>query len=188
MTINAIIVMLRGGTLASDGCANKAADIVIQDNSQMALLIAALQDRDDVVRARAAHAVERVSRKLPRLVLPHYSLLVKLARHDPVPMVKWHIVMIMGNLSAISRLVDSSTKILLSLLNSKGEGVFVKSWAIVSLTILAKKYPLKRKLILRELTNFEGDNSAAIRSKVTKAIAVLADETIDLPKGWSKIG
>lgn len=186
--MNALLAMLKGGTLASDGRASEVGDLVIEDNKQMSLLIDALQDQDDVVRARAAHAVERVSLQLPGLVLNHYSLLKMLAYGDPVPMVKWHIAMVLGNISHIARLADSSSEILLHLLKSDGEGVFVKSWSIVSLTIIGKKYPLKRERILGELKKFECDERAAVRSKVTKAIAVLTDETKDLPKGWSKFG
>ncbi len=70
----------------------------------------------------------------------------------------------------------------------ESEGVFVKGWSIVSLTIIGKKYPLKRERILRELKKFERDERASVRSKVKKAIEVLTDETKDLPKGRSKSG
>ena len=70
----------------------------------------------------------------------------------------------------------------------EGEGVFVKGWSIVSLTIIGKKYPLKRERILRELKKFERDERVSARSKVKKAIEVLTDETKDLPKGRSKSG
>jgi HEAT repeat protein len=184
--MNDFITMLKGGSLISDGRADDVAAAVLDDPQRMDALIDALLDRDDVVRGRAAHAVEKVLREKPSLAAAHFPLLRSLAFEDPVPMVKWHIAMVLGTISDNTDLIDGSLDVLFHLLSSSEEGVFVKSWAIVSLSIIDKRYSDRRDLIVAEFRKMESDRRASIRSKIRKALSALTEPGRPLPKGWDK--
>ena len=64
--------------------------------------------------------------------------------------------------------------------------VFTRSWAIVSLCIMARKYPQVCQDVLENLTPLQQDGSIAIRSRIKKAINLLTDPEAEFPKGWIK--
>jgi HEAT repeat protein len=64
--------------------------------------------------------------------------------------------------------------------------VFVKSWSISSLTILALDNPDNKDEITSKLKALENDNSAAVRNRTSKALQTLEDGK-KLPKGWMKV-
>jgi HEAT repeat protein len=70
-------------------------------------------------------------------------------------------------------------------LADESEGVFVRSWAIVSLCIIGKKYPSLKKQIAGILTKFKEDKKLSIRVKVAKTLACLENNE-PIPKGWQK--
>jgi len=181
--MNRILEMLRGGDLRSDGKADEAADEVLGDPSLFPLLAEGLGVTDDVVRGRAAHALEKVSRMRPELLDGLLDSITEGALGDEVPMVRWHLTMILGNLDLSPGETDGAIDKLLRLL---GDGsVFVRSWAIVILTILGTRDSTRRKEITMEIRALRDDESVAIRSKVSNALAALEDGK-PIPKGWIK--
>jgi hypothetical protein len=63
--MNDLLRLLTGGDLRSDGQANEVADFVMANPSRLNDLLDGLQDINDVVRGRTAHAIERISRTHP---------------------------------------------------------------------------------------------------------------------------
>lgn len=182
--MNEILGLLSGGDLRSDGRANEAADQVIENPTLILDLVAGLGEPDDVVRARAAHALERVSRSHPEMMRPYLGQLIEMAEKDAVPMVRWHLAMIFGNLAVFKEEAGSLTTALYHLLEDGS--VFVQSWAIVSLCILGRRDRGRGEEILRRIKAHQNDRSTAIRSKVIKAIRLLEDEHVPMPAGWVK--
>ncbi len=135
--MNDLLKRLQGGTVVSDGAANAVADFVMAEPDQLDKLVEGLRFSDDVIRARSAHALERISRRRPDLVLKLLPEFIDLALNDPVPMVRWHIPMILSNLT----LEGSDYEIVLSLLFRllHDNSVFVKNWTISGLAIWANK-------------------------------------------------
>ncbi|HSF80687.1 MAG TPA: hypothetical protein VLA49_05615, partial [Anaerolineales bacterium] len=64
--------------------------------------------------------------------------------------------------------------------------VFTVSWVIVSLCILARKYPEKNDQILNRIAPLKRHDSIAIRSKAGKAIKLLTQADAQFPQGWLK--
>jgi HEAT repeat protein len=182
--MNEILEILSGGTLQSDGRANEAADIALTSPVYFAQLVEGLSDHDDVIRARTAHALERISRSQPGMASELLVRFAELALNDRVPMVRWHMAMILGNLPLSIETEDLVFDALFHLLADPA--VFVKSWAIVSLTMLGRKQDSRRGEICGRLARLQGDKSPAIRSKVLKALKILVDENEPLPGGWVK--
>ncbi len=175
---------LSGGDLRSDGRAPEIAEIVLQDRSLLEDLLGCLDSDDAVVRGRAADAVERVARLNPGWLLGEMPRLLSLARSDPVPMVRWHMAMILGYLAVYPEWADALAEVLLELLQD--DSVFVRSWAIVSACILARWYPERADEITDQITHLQHDKSIAVRSKVRKALSLLVASDLPFPKGWLK--
>jgi HEAT repeat protein len=182
--MNEIIVMLSGGSLISDGRANEAADRVLANPELFDRLIEGLSESDVVVRARTAHAMERISRTHPEMVKGLLPKFIEMATFDPVPMVKWHIAMIFGNLPLPVESVDEIIPVLFRMLEDPS--VFVKSWALVSLTILGRQFKPLRGAIVDHIRLLLNDRSIAIRSKANKAVKILENDDELIPAGWIK--
>lgn len=182
--MNPILEWLSGGDLRSDGMANEVADIAIKNPQLFDEVYAGLEEADDVIRGRTADALEKISRKRPEFLRDHVSQLIRMAKEDPVVMVRMHLAMIFGHLAIYEELVDELASVLLFMLDD--QSVFAKSWAIVSLCIIARKYPQKRDQIVSSVMQLQKDSSIAIRTKVRYAIGVLTNEGSPFPKGWIK--
>ncbi|MEW6718626.1 MAG: HEAT repeat domain-containing protein [Chloroflexota bacterium] len=175
---------LAGGDLRSDGMASEVADTVLKNPHLINELMEGLRVPDKVVRGRTAHALERISRFQPDTLVNHLPKLLQVAQEDPVSMVRWHIAMILGNLTIYEEWVDRITERLLDLLQD--DSVFVKSWAIVSLCVLGRKYVEKREQITQEIMPLLRDSSTALKTRAEKGVRVLMNDETPFPKGWIK--
>jgi hypothetical protein len=62
--MNTLLQKLSGGDLRSDGRADEVAEEVTRNPRLLGQLFEGLSEHDDVIRARTAHALERVSRTM----------------------------------------------------------------------------------------------------------------------------
>jgi len=181
--MNELVALLAGGDLRSDGRGDEVADEVMQNPALYPLLLEGLDEEDDVVRGRTAHALERVSRVQPELLLPDLSQFIILSLEDELPMVRWHLTMIFGYLSLFPGETDRLVEALYALLGD--ESVFVRSWTIASLCLIGRDYPARRGEIIGRIVPLTQDPSIAIRTRTKKALTVLEDGA-PLPAGWQK--
>jgi hypothetical protein len=183
-TMNALLEMLQGGDIRSDGRGDEVAEIVLEDPARFDELYAGLDEPDEVVRGRTAHALEIIARSEPELLSQHTGELIALSQQEDLPMVVWHLAMIFGHLGALGEQIDRLVQACLDLLYD--QGVFVRSWAISSLAVLGCAYPEKKLFIIRNLRGLLPDSSKAVRSRARKAIQVLGAEDHPMPEGWNK--
>ena len=163
---------------------NEAAEFILENPRLLDELFDGLKSPDDVIRGRTADALEKVAREKPGLFAAHIPELILVAENDQVAMVKMHLAMMFGHLVVCGEKINEITAALINLLED--ESVFTKSWAIVSLCIIAKKYPPKGKNIFGSIAKHQDDKSIAIRTRVRKALALLGNEEAKFPKGWIK--
>jgi HEAT repeat protein len=180
---NPLLEKLQGGSLISDGRANEVADQIIADPQLLPKLAEGLRDTDKVVRARTAHSLERISRQRPELLNGLLSELLALALHDPVPMVRWHIPMILANIKVEEEYPEAIFETLYSLLIDNS--VLVKSWTIASLTILSGKQNPWHEETIRRLRPMTKDVSDSVRTRAVKALNTL-EKNQPIPQGWQK--
>jgi HEAT repeat protein len=181
--MNQLLLMLRGGDLRSDGEAHQVARIVLDNPALLSDLLGGLEVDEQVVRGRTAHALEKIARDQPEWLQPHLSILLA-AGDDPLPMVRWHMAMIYADLALFEQEVVVLTQKLLEMLDDTS--VFVRSWAISSLCIIAKLYPASNAEITSRISAYSQDESIAIRARVRKALEALLAPTNPLPAGWLK--
>jgi HEAT repeat protein len=175
---------LSGGDLRSDGMASEVVKVVLENPGLFDELFTGLSEPDDVIRGRAADALEKVCRSRPDLFVDRLSELCQIVRQERVAMARFHIAMILGHLAPYSDLVDDIAGMLFELLDD--ESAFVRSWAIVGLCIVGRKYPVRAGGIVTRISLLQRDASAAVRSRARKAVNLLIDENAPFPKGWIK--
>jgi len=179
-----LIDKLKGGTLISDGNADQVAEEVLATPALFNQLMGGLEVKEDVIRGRAAHAIEKISRIHPDWFIPNLPILTALVQDDPLPMVRWHLVMLLTNLAAISDNVDRIIDILLNRLQD--ESAFVQSWAISGLCILGRHAPARAAEIIHALRPLRNVHGTAVRSRASKAVEFLENPYLPIPKGWVK--
>ena len=183
--MSALLDQLKGGTLISDGNADRVAEEVLAHPHLFDELLGGLKAGEDVIRARAAHALEKVSRIHPDWFIPYFPLMTTLAQDDLLAMVRWHLVMLLTNL-ALSN--ENTNQILDILLNGlQDESVFVQSWAISGLCTLGRHYPQRAAEIIQALRPLRNVQGLAVRTRATKAVELLENPFLLIPKGWVKI-
>lgn len=182
--MNPLLAALAGGDIRSDGEANRVADLVAENPGLVDDLTQGLLSTDGVVRARTSHALERLSRSKPELFANYLPLFIRTGKKDREPTVRWHIAMLLGNLTLLRDQKNTITSTLLHMLDD--ESVFVKSWTIVSLCLIAREYPDKRGRILKRIAPLKEDRSAAIRARARKAVELLMFDGLKFPAGWIK--
>lgn len=182
--MNQMFYWLSGGDIRSDGPSNEVASLVLKNEQLYDELLENIMVEEDIVRGRAADALEKIARSRPDLLVEDLALLIKVGHEDTVPMVRWHIVMIFGHLALYDEQIGQLTKALLDFLQDKS--IFVKSWSIVSLCIIGRVYSDENTRIMQAIIPLEHDNSVAIRSKVKKAIPLMMNSKMPFPKGWVK--
>jgi len=182
--MNQILSWLSGGDLRSDGMSEEAAEFILENPQLFDELFAGLKSANDVIRGRTADALEKVARVKPDLFIDRLSELINIARNDQIAMVKMHLAMIFGHLVVCDQKIEEIVSALLILLDD--ESAFTRSWSIVSLCIVGKKYPSKSENIFESIARYQTDSSIAIRTRVRKAIELLGNEDAQFPKGWVK--
>jgi HEAT repeat protein len=182
--MNDLLELLKGGDLRSDGAADEVAADVIENPELFDLLFDGLYEKDDLIRGRTAHALEKVSRVHPEIFGQYTDKLIEFAKKDHLPFVLWHLAMLFVNLDYSQAKKKEIISILFYLLEDKS--VFVKTWTISRLTILAMENPDEKDGIIGKIKSLENSKSAAVRNRVSKALDVLERDK-SLPKCWSKI-
>lgn len=179
-----ILEWLSEGDLRSDGMSNEAADLVLKNPELFDDLFEGLSVSDDVVRGRTADALEKIARARPDLLIDRLPKLLQVAEGDHVAMVKMHLAMIFGHLAMYEERLLELVSILLDLLDDGS--VFTRSWAVVSLCIIGRKYPEEGHHILERIEPILKDRSIAMRTKARKAVDLLTNKDATFPKGWIK--
>jgi HEAT repeat protein len=176
--------LLAAGDLRSDGFANEAARIVIDHPETLAELMDALEAADAIVRGHAADALEKVARTRPAALAPWFPRLAAQAQADEVPMVRWHLAMVLGHMTTVMELIPAARQVLLRLLHD--ESPFVRSWAITGLAIIAMRRPHAGGAIARAIAPLTLDGSAAVAKRAQTAIRALTTPDGRLPRTWVK--
>lgn len=94
-----LLNLLSGGDRRSIGRANEVADYVFLNAALIPDLIQLLYYSDEVVRMRAADALEKITDKQPNLIINHVDKLLKIGKSSSQQEVHWHIAQIIGSLS-----------------------------------------------------------------------------------------
>ena len=160
----------RDPTSAKD--AEQVAGEILENPGRLPLLIEGLEDPEDIIRAKTAHALERIADASPELLANYVPTVTRLARSDPVPMVRLHMAIILGEIPVEPEDLDRVIGTLEHLL-AEDDNLFVKSWSIVSLTRIGMRVPTRKPGIVDAIWPFREQGDGLLQAKAARAIEVL---------------
>ena len=178
-----LLSILKGGDLRSDGRANEVASMILDDPSLIPEAVKGLSVSDPVIRGRTADVLEKVARIHYEKFIPYLPLLLEKAVDDDVYMVRFHLAMLLGYLEVSGKERRLIVEALFTLLGD--ESVFVKSWSIVSLTIIGLNEEEHRESIIDHIEPLLNSDSKAVKRKAENSLAMLHSRK-EIPTGWIK--
>ena len=176
--------MLSQGDLTSDGLANECVRIVRSQPQLLPDLVDALASETPAVRGHAADALEKVARTLPREIAAWLPQIVEAGLHDELPMVRWHMAMVLGHLSPVRKTVPTSIRTLLRQLADPSP--FVRSWAITSLCRLGRDHPSEQPRIAPRIAKLTADPRPSVAKRARTALRLLMCPEDRPPTSWVK--
>lgn len=176
--------MLAVGDLRSDGLAAEVADLVVARPDLLDDLMAVLTDPNPAVRGHAADALERVSRRYPERIERLLGRLLRISAADGAAMVRWHLAMILANVTRSAATARSTTPALLALLDDPS--ALVRAWAISGLCLIGRRFDVFADGILPAVKKRSNDRSIAVRHRAPTAIGLLVNPDRPVPGSWVK--
>jgi hypothetical protein len=174
---------LAEGDLTNDGRSDEVVSLVKELPAAFEDVFACLQSPNPVVRGHTADALEKIGRKRPDLFLPHIDQILLIIEKDTVPMVQWHLAMLLGHLAVYPQYHRRFAEALIPLV-AHGKS-FTQSWAITSLAILARLSPDLQAEAVQAISDCQNSGSAALRKRAERALAALVEGGLFI-KGWVK--
>jgi len=184
ISMNRFEPLLSQGDLTSDGLANEVVRIVGDRPQFLPDLVEMLAGETRAVRGHAADALEKVARKHPVEVAAWTPQIVEAAQSDDVPVVRWHMAMVLGHLSVVPAAVPTAVQTLCKQLADPSP--FVRSWAITSLCRLGRDHPDQRGRILPRLVQLMRDPRPSVAKRAQTAVRLLSHPETRLPASWVK--
>jgi hypothetical protein len=171
------------GDLSTDGRVDEVVDIVAQNPDAFEDVFACIKSDNPVVRGHTADALEKIGREHPDFFLPHIDEIITILEGDHIPMVQWHLAMLLGHLAIYPQYPGVFVPVLINLLEENQ--VFTQSWAITSLAIIAVLAPEFQQQVVDAIAQYENAPSAALSKRARHALEVLTSGK-SFPKGWVK--
>jgi HEAT repeat protein len=176
--------LLAVGDLRSDGLSNEVVRIVLSRPERLPDLVESLASNNPATRGHAADALEKIARKLPHAFLELLPSISRRATTDEVPMVRWHLAMLLSHVSSFPQASCTATSTLLKLIQDPSP--FVRSWAITGLALSARRRPGSARRAIRAISPLTRDESPSVAKRASTALRALTDSQGRIPKSWLK--
>jgi hypothetical protein len=171
--MHAILRKLSGGTRRSLGRTDEIVAEVLKNRRLFPHLVAALDSEDEVVRMRAADAIEKITAERPELLRPFKKKFLAIANRTQQQEVRWHAAQILPRLKLTSSERAAVVEILFDYLRDRSS--IVKTFAMQALADLAAMDPqLQSKIrpLLEELTQIGTPAMRARGRKLLKSLPI----------------
>jgi hypothetical protein len=170
-----ILDKLRGGDLRSIGKSKEVvADILNNPKLFRHIFEGITNNKDSVMRARAADVIEKVSRIHHEYLQPFKNKLINEIAVIQQQEVRWHVAQMFSYIEVTPAERAKIEQILLSWVDRKDvESVIVKVSSMQTLSNFAKLDPLLKMKILEKLKYFVQHGSPALKSRSKKLIIEL---------------
>ncbi|OQW32641.1 MAG: hypothetical protein A4E19_04560 [Nitrospira sp. SG-bin1] len=174
-----VLHLLKGGDRRSIGRSNHVVALVRRQPALFPVLIGGMHHADELVRMRAADAVEKLTEMNPEWLRPFKARLITLAGRATQQELRWHLAQMLPRLTLSKR----DRVIVLALLRRyvKDESRIVKTFAMQGLTDLAKQDPRLAKSIRPLLLSLTRTGSPAMKSRGRKLLLQLNALTLPRP-------
>jgi len=167
---SSILTDLRGGDLRSKGRSDQIASRVIKNPLLFRELFAGMHRGDSqVVRLRAADAIEKVTRLHPEHLRPYKRTLMAKVSNTDEPGVRWHVAQLLPRLNLTRKDLPRALAILYAYINDPSR--IVATFAMQALADLAKQFPHLLPEVVPELRHRARFGSPAMRARGRKLLA-----------------
>ena len=166
-----ILSRLQGGDRRSIGKVSEVVTAVLKKPDLFEDLVAALFDKDPILRMRAADAMEKLSLENPQFLQPFKPELIRLARQTQQQELRWHTAQMIPRLKLTAREEESVTEIFFDYLTDKSK--IVVTFAMQALSDLALKKGAASDRLIRALEELTRTGSPAIQSRGKKLLPKL---------------
>jgi HEAT repeat protein len=166
-----ILRKLEGGDRRSIGRSNEVVTEVIAHPELFEAVFSGLRSGDEVLRARAADALEKITLRHPEYLRPYKAQLVVLARLDQKE-VRWHVAQMLPRIRWNRRERRKVLDVLTQYLND--ESRIVKTFTMQALAELARQMPKLRPAVLPRLRELTAAGTPAMKARGRKLLAKLA--------------
>ena len=156
--------MLAGGDRRSTGRADELVDAVVRGQIDVAGIYPAMFDEDEVVRMRAADALEKISAQRPDFLRPYKRDLLDRLPTIVQPEVRWHVAQMLPRLALTDDERDTQAiPVLLGYLQDQSR--IVQTFALQALADFAVMDLQLRPRVLALVENAARAGSAAVRAR-----------------------
>lgn len=163
-----IIKQLSGGDRRSIGKVNFVVNKVLKEPSLFDALFNGLFNEDDVVRMRAADAIEKISKTNPEILKPYKRKFIYEISQIEQQEVRWHLAQIFPRLNMTDKEKKEVINILKNYLNDKSK--IVKTFAMQALTDFAEQDENLKKWVICLLKDTIEKGSPAMQSRAKKLL------------------
>jgi hypothetical protein len=171
-----ILDELRGGDRRSVGRSNQVVEIIRRQPALFPALIDGMHHDDEVVRMRAADALEKLTVTNPEWLRPFKVQLIKLAARATQQELRWHLAQVLPRLKLSRRDLVIVMAILRGYLEDRSR--IVKTFAMQGLTDLAMQEHRLRAPIRRLISSLTKTGSPSMKSRGRKLLSRLNASTV----------
>lgn len=170
--MHSILEKLTGGDRRSIGRVEEVVAQVLADPALFEPLVNGLLAEDELVRMRAADALEKISAQNPEWLQPYKDTLFELAASQRQQEVRWHLAQMIPRLQLDAHEQRKAAALLVGYLED--ESKIVKTNAMQALAQLAARDPGLRQEVLPALEELTAKGSPAMRARGRKLLAELS--------------
>ena len=168
-----ILVKLAGGDRRSIGRVEEVISDILANPSDFAELFQGLSHKDEVIRMRAADAIEKISRQNPEFIKPFKEEILHQISQIEQQEVRWHWAQMVPRLELNREERQQVVDVLISFLDDPSR--IVNTFAMQSLADLALEDPDLRPTILPILEEKTSSGSPAMKSRGRKLLRLLGE-------------
>lgn len=161
---------LSGGNPRSLGRADEVAAIVLADPALLDELFACLGSPDDIVRMRAADALEKVCRQHPEWVEPYVDRLLRDASAIDQPSVQWHLAQMLGEVHLTGGRRELAAAILRRNLEQASDWI-VLNYSLQVYATFVRDDPSLRDDFVAQLVRHQAGAHTSVRKRATALLA-----------------
>lgn len=167
--MHTLLLKLQGGDRRSIGRSEQVAADVLRNPELFNVLVTGLSVDDEIVRMRAADAMEKITRMHPEYLWPHHDFLIEQATRSEQKEVRWHLAQMLPRL----RLNDAEkcrvVGIMLGYFSDRSS--IVRTLAMQALADIAIQTPQLRPSIAQHLQELTVTGTPAMKARGRKLLA-----------------
>ena len=161
---------LVGGDPRSLGRTQEVVDAVLADHDRLSELFDAVLDEDELVRMRAADALEKVASRRPEWLVPYVDRLLTEVAAVEQDSVRWHVSQLLGEVPLSGDQRTRAAALLERFADEERNG-FVVAHSLSSLAALAEQEPSLRPALRRRLERLANDERHSVAKRASKLLA-----------------